>query len=280
VTNSDKKMNLIVNDSGRGRDIICSKEESKAAASVFAEVRNLLITGNIVSAIENFRERGVNADLGRLYAAYQWLQDEIINLGPDYTQQMNLFNTVFLSMIEERGEADSDIYISVLRDSSEYHFFNSLVGKSPVPEIGNYSSESEGKNEIPQDKKKAEKIITLNDILYSSDRKPALYSIESWEDLIRKHFEKFNDENTFVSESKKIIRRLTAIKEKEPFHLELAAVYTIEWLSVRSSLSLESKDFAMKLMDIMAESGSLWKRLHREYKLIIKKPSLKKRASR
>jgi hypothetical protein len=280
VTDSDEKLNLPANHPGRGKDIICSKDERKAASSVFAEVKNLLITGNIVSAIENFRERGVNADLGRLYAAYQWLKDEIIDLGPEYTQQMNLFNTVFLSMIEERGEADSDIYVSVLKDSSEYHFFNSLVGKSPVPEIENYSSESENKNKDSTEKNKAEKIITLNDILYSSKEKPAHYSIESWKELIHRHFEKISDETLFLNESKKVVKRLTAIKEKEPFHLELAAVYVLEWLSVRSSLSLDSKDFAMKLMEIMADSGSLWKRLQHEYQIIIRKPSSEKRAPR
>ncbi len=280
MSDSDKKLKLPSNDPDKGKDIICSKDERKVAASVFAEVRNLLVTGNIVSAIENFRERGVNSDLDRLYAAYQWLKDEIIYLGPGYTQQMNLFNTVFLSMIEERGEADSDIYISVLRDSSEYHFFNSLVGKSPFPEIENYSSESEKKNKNSSEKNKAEKIITLNDILYSSKEKPAHYSIESWKELIHRHFEKISDETLFLNESKKVVKRLTAIKEKEPFHLELAAVYVLEWLSLCRFVSIESKDFAMKLMEILADSGPLWKRLHREYQLIIRKPSSEKRAPR
>ena len=278
MNDSDKKMKLTAGDPDRSKDIICKKEERKAPASLFSEVRNLWITGNIVSAIENFREKGASADLGKLYAAYQWLKDEIIDLGPDYKQQMNLFNTVFLTMIEERGEADSDIYISVLRDSSEYHFFNSLVGKSPVPEIENYSSESEGKDEAPTEKKKEDKVVTLNDVLYSSKDNPAHYSIESWKELIHRHFEKISDESVFVNESKKVIKRLTSIKEKEPFHMELAAVYALEWLSLCSSVSLESKDFAMKLMEIMADSGPLWKRLHREYQLIIRKPSSKKRA--
>jgi hypothetical protein len=36
----------------------------------------------------------------------------------------------------------------------------------------------------------------------------------------------------------------------------------------------------MKLMEILADSGPLWKRLHREYQLIIRKPSSEKRAPR
>lgn len=280
MTDSDKKMRLPVKGEGNVKDIICSNDEMHSAALSFAEVRSLWITGNIVSAIENFRERGAVADVRKLYAAYLWLKNEIINLGPEYTQQMNLFNTVFLSMIEERGEVDSDIYISVLRDSSEYHFFNSLVGKSPVAETEKISPESPAGDELSSGNEEVEKSITLHDILYSPGKKPADCSMEIWKDLIRKHFEPIDDEELFINESRKVIKRLKAVKEKELFHLEMAAVFAIEWLSSRRSLSLDSKDYAEKLMELMAGSGALWRKLHEEYIIIIKKPSSEKRASR
>ncbi len=269
MSDSDIKNVIVSKELNRNALAASGKTDLTSVNDLLLEVGRLWVTGNIVSAIERFREKGADTDLGELYQAYLWLRGEISIKGADYEQQLNLFNTVFLNIIEERGATETDVYISVLRDSPEYRFFN-----DHVKNISAFGKSEQAEMAEPQHvSSEPEKKVTLKDILYYDDGNLKNCSIELWNRLLREYFDQFNDEKNFSAETWKIISKVKSTKLKEPFHLELLIVYSIEGLSAFKKLSVESKDYAMKLVNMMSGSGSIWQRLHKEYLLIIRKPS-------
>lgn len=269
MADSEKKSIIVPESHNRNQAPVLQKRDMLTLNDLLGEVRKLWIAGNISDAIERFREKGVHADLGKLYHAYLWFRDEIIIQGSDYEKQLDLFNTVFLSIIEERGATETGLYVSVLRDSPEYRFFSDHVKKSSVDQ----NRDQVEIIETPAAAAEPEKRVTLKDILYSDDVKLKNCDIELWNRLLHKYFVQFDDEKVFISESGKIINKVKNIKLREPFHLELLIVYVIERLSAFKLLSVESKDYAMKLINMMSGSGNIWQKLHKEYLLIIRKPS-------
>jgi hypothetical protein len=269
MADSGKKNIIIFEKLNRNPVPELQKHDMVSLNELLGEVRKLWIAGNISAAIEGFRERGAHADLGKLYHAYLWLKDEIRARGSDYEQQLNLFNSVFLSVIEERGAIETDLYVSVLKDSPEYRFFSDHVKKLPAV----------GKSELfeivasQHVSAEPEKKVTLKDILYSDDESFKNCSIELWNRLLHEYFDPIIDEKLFIAESGKIINKVKNKEAREPFHFELLIVYAIERLSAFKALSVESKDYAMKLVNMMSGSNKIWQRLHREYLLIIRKPS-------
>ena len=269
MADSEKKSIIHPEGNNRNPAPVLQKRDMVTLNDLLGEVRRLWVEGNISAAIERFREKGAHADLGKLYHAYLWFRDEIIIQGPDYEQQLNLFNTVFLTIIEERGATETDLYVSVLKDSPEYRFFSDHIKKLPAVQNRDRVKSVE-LLDVPV---KPEKKITLKDILYSDEIKLKNCDIELWNRLLHDYFDQFNDEKVLIAESGKIINKLKNIKAKDPFHFELLIVYTIERLSAFELLSVESKDYAMKLVNMMSGSGNIWQRLHKEYLLIIRKPS-------
>lgn len=269
MTDSDKKGIIVPEKHCCNPVAELQKPDMVSLNDLLGEVRKLWITGNIAAAIEGFREKGADADLGKLYHAYLWLRDEIRTRGADYEQQLNLFNTVFLSIIEDRGAVETDLYVSVLRDSPEYRFFSDHVKKE-------YAVKNMDHAEIiepPDVSVKPEKKISLRDILCLDDWSLGKCDIELWNRLIHEHFDPIIDEKVFIAETGKIIKKVKNIKPREPFHFELLIVYAIERLSSFKSLAVESKDYAMKLVNMMSGSGDIWQKLHKEYLAIIRKPS-------
>lgn len=269
MADSEKKNIIVSENHNRNQAPVLLKRDMVTLNDLLGEVRKLWIAGNISAAIERFREKGLHADLGKLYHAYLWLRDEIIIQGPDFEQQLNFFNTVFLNIIEERGATETGLYISVLKDSPEYRFFNDHVKNSAALQIGD-QIEITGPSVVPVE---PEKRITLKEILHSDEGGLKNCSIELWNSLIHDYFAVVKDEKTFAAESEKIIDKVKSIKTGEHFHLELLVIYSIERLSGFKSLSVESKDYAMKLVNMMRGSKNIWQKLHKEYLSIIRKPS-------
>jgi len=265
-----EKKNIIVSKEIFGDDESALVKTDQASVSdLLGEVNRLWIAGNIASAVERFREKGAHADLERLYQAYLRFRDEILIHGEEYVQQLNLFNSVFLNIIEERGGTESDLYVSVLKDSQEYRFFNDHVKNGGALQNRDHVKIIESPDVLV----KPQKRLTLKDILYSKDGSLQNCGIELWRSLLHEYFDEVNDENIFVAETGKIINKVKSLKAGEPFYLELLIVYSIQRLSLFKSLSVESKDYAMKLVNMMRGRGNIWQKLHREYLVIIRKPS-------
>jgi len=223
--------------------------------------------GDFNFAIQEFRRNAPAVPIPRLYEAYRWLKEQINIDDKESGRQFTLFIEHFLRILEERGAGDSGIYTEVLRDSAEYKYLSGLLHKN----------ETENKIkliEISENKTPEEQVIkktSLKDILLKKNMPLLDIDINSWYKLIQEHLEIYNTEESFVKNCSSVITNINKRTEKNSYHVEIIVVYAYDRLLIYQTLNLKTKDFAMKLLNLMTNKGETWNRLHREYREIIRK---------
>lgn len=236
-------------------------------SEIFGELKETWTPSEFRFAIEKFRQNAPAIPVPRLYDAYRWVKEQIDITDDALSKQFYIFNELFLRELEGRGENNGEIYTSVLRDSSEYKYLRELFRKDepaenkPEPEISE-------ETEIPE---KIVKKITLKELLSGKDRSLHEIDIETWRKLVDEHFMGIKSEDIFVKECSGVVNRISRISAKEHFHLEIIIICSFEKLLLFKKLSVNSKDFAMKLLNMAADNKSLWGILHKEYLEIIRK---------
>ncbi len=219
-------------------------------------------------AIKKFRQNAPTAPLPRLYEAYKWLKEHIDIHDNESDKQFTYFIEHFLQILEKRGAGNSEIYSEVLRDSAEYKYLKELFhsskeeDKEPEPETIIQKAE----HPVLKEKK-----ITLKSILRQKNPSLSVYDINSWNKLVNEHLRSFATEESFVKNCSSIISNINKTPDKEPFHLEIVIVYALEMIQLYKKPSLKTKDFALKLLNLMTNKMEIWTVLHKEYLEIIKK---------
>lgn len=234
---------------------------------IFGSLKTSWTTGEFKSAIEKFRKNAPGIPLPRLFDAYCWVKQQIDPSDEVLDKQFLVFNELFLRTLEERGESGTEIYTKVLRDSSEYKYMKELFHRDdteqekPEPEV------------IPEKitPEKKIKIITLKDILSEKNKSLIEFDIESWRKLVDEHFKGIKNEEPFVKDCSGIIARINRISEQEQYHLEIIIIIAYEKLLLFKKLSVKSKDFAMRLLNLSTGNKTLWRTLNKEYLEIIRK---------
>jgi hypothetical protein len=218
-------------------------------------------------AIERFRENAPGIPVPRLYDAYRWVKEQVDVTDDAINKQFFIFNEIFLRELEGRGEHNTEIYSTVLRDSSEYKYLRELFYREPPVQE---EPEPVAVEDLIVPEKPAKR-LTLKELISSSNASLLGIDIESWRKLVDEHFISIRDEDLFVKESSGVMNRITKIISREPYHLEIMIIYSFEKLLLHKKLSVKTKDYAMKLLNMAADNKSLWSILHREYLEIIRK---------
>ena len=232
-----------------------------------AIIRDSLDQGKISNAMNHFRMVTLNAPLPVLFHVYTELKNEMTMSDENSRKNFNVFNDLFLRMLEERGETTTETYKTLLRDSTEYTYLNGLFS-SKIPR---------DRLEKPKRIKEAviieskPEIVTLKKILARKEQSLLEISIDRWYDLVNGHLDEVADEALFVKKSLQIVNYVYRNPKKESRHLELVIVYTFERLLEYKELSTRSKDFAMHAMNLMTAREPLWTKLHKQYLEIIRK---------
>lgn len=233
----------------------------------FALVRESLNDGKISTAINHFRNISLSVPLPELYTFYCYLKNEIILSDTEEKKKLGIINDLFLRILEEKGETEDGIYRSLLRDSSEYMYLNTLFSGKIQTEFPDEPVTVEKPVEVEE----KPEIITMKKILSSKCKDLLEYDIQTWYDIVHEYFYNTSDETAFVKKSARVINYVTTLENRELFHLELIIVYTIDRLLEYKALTTKSKDFAMQAMNLMTETEPLWSRLHNKFLEIIKK---------
>lgn len=218
-------------------------------------------------AIEKFRHNSPAVPVDRLYTAYRSLKDMIDSMGPDFASQSSHFNDVFLRILEERGESDNGFYRSVLRDSSEFRFLSDIFIKESLP-----APQREKKNIVeevaPDD---IPEKLSLKSIIAGKKNSLKDYSEDEWSMLVDDHFIDIEDEKLMVKSSAAVIARVIKRGDSLDYHITGIVEYVLIRLKGYRKIDISSKDYAMKLMNMISYKSETWNRLHREYLEIIKK---------
>lgn len=234
-----------------------------------ALVHQSLTEGKVSDAMNHFRKVALSAPLPALYSVYCNVKHEMTNLDEDTRKKFNVFNDLFLRMLEERGETDHDIYMMLLRDSSEYRYLNTLFGdkqakvKKEKPEVVAAL--------IPEVKEDPPVLPALKKIISAKYISLIEFDIDTWYDLVHDHLADIKDETMFVKKCAQVINYVEPVPEREVFHLELVIVYAFERLAGYRTLTTKTKDFAMQAMNLMTEREPLWSKLHKQFLVLIKK---------
>jgi len=232
-----------------------------------ALVHQSLSEGKISEAMNHFRRISISAPLPLLYNVYTELKHEMTSADDDSRKKFGVFNDLFLRMLEERGETGNGIYRSLLRDSHEFTYLNSLFsGKRPAIEI-----EAPGETIEPPVIEKKPPRITLKKIISSKTGSLLLFDISTWYDLVHEFLEPAGDEESFVKKCRQVLNFTAPHRERELYHLELVIAYAFEKLGSYKVLSVRSKDFAMEALNLLTDREPLWSKLHGEFLEIIKK---------
>lgn len=230
-------------------------------------VRESLTRGKISTAMNQFRAVTADAPLPVIFAVYSELKNEMTAAGDDSRKKFGVFNDLFLRMLEERGETSSDIYRSLLRDSAEFTYLNRLFS-SKIPQE-RLEKPKKIKDAVIIEPKP--EVLTLKKIMDRVDRPLKEIGIDQWYDLVDEHLNVTNDETLFVKKCSRLVRYVDSNPQKEPFHIELLIAYIFEKLLEYGELSTRSKEFSMQAMNLMADNGALWSKLHKQYLEIIRK---------
>jgi len=236
-------------------------------SEIFGELKESWTPAEFRFAIEKFRENAPSIPVPRLYDAYRWVKEQIDITDDALSKQFFIFNEIFLRELEGRGEHDTEIYSSVLRDSSEYKYLRELFHRKPAVKK---KPEPEAVKEeiIPPE---IVKRLTLKDILSHKNSSLLEIDIETWHKLIDEHFMGIKNEDSFVKECSGVINRITKFVSREAYHMEIMIIYSFEKLLLFKKLSVKTKEYALKLLHITADNKSLWGILHKEYLEIIRK---------
>jgi len=244
-------------------------EDSNSLIAFFnsrSELAGKNSVSDISRAIESFRHNSPAIPVERLYSAYRSLKEMIDSMGPDFASQSVHFNDIFLRILEERGESGSGIYRSVLRDSSEFRFLSGIFIKDDMPA-------PDGRPEPVEEDATAEPpvILTLKSIL--ADKKVPLtyYSEDDWDKLVDEHFRDFADQTELVKISGAVLNRIIKRGDCLDYHIVCIVQYIFSRLNKYKKTDISSKEYAMKLMNMVSDKSDTWNRLHREYLEIIKK---------
>lgn len=221
----------------------------------------------INSAIEKFRHNSPAVPVEKLYTAYRTLKEMIDSMGPDFVSQSSHFNDIFLRILEERGESGSGIYRTVLRDSSEFRFLSGMFIKDRIPEPEKEPDTSEVNAEPDEIPVK----LTLKGVL--ADKKISLtnYSEERWNLLVEEHFMVIADEKELVKNSVSVVNRITRRGDSSEYHILIIVQYIFSRFKKLKKIDISSKEYAMKLMNMVSDKSETWNRLHVDYLDIIKK---------
>lgn len=234
---------------------------------LFGKVKASWTERDFKIAINKFKQNAPSAPTPRLYDAYKWLKEQLDTEDEESNKQFTYFIEHFLRILEDRGAVNSETYSEVLRDSAEYKYLRGLF----------HSDESEQEPlmiEIPEDtvSTPAEiKKIHLKDILNKKNISLLDIDINTWHKLIEEYLHVFKTEDLFVKNCLHVVNNIKKRTEKESYHLEIIVVYAFENLLRYKKLSLQTKDFAMQLLNLMISKGEMWSTLHKEYLEIIKK---------
>ena len=256
---------------GRKSDSIKKSSGSSAVLSkpVLKEIKNFWIAGNVALAIEKFHQGSLGADIPRLHDAYLWLRGEIDALGEEFVQQADLFNHVFLRIMEQRGETENPFYKEVLRDSREYKILSSLIDierNALIEERPSALLDEEARMISPPPVEKSLKKILDDNSLSLKD-----YDMVQWCTIIEEHMNDYTREDSFVKRCRVIIKNISRREDRADYHLELMIVYCFERLSAFKKLTVDSKSFAMDALNMMTSRKEIWGSLHKEYLNIIRK---------
>ena len=236
-------------------------------SEIFGELKEKWTPSEFRFAIERFRENAPDIPVPRLYDAYRWVKEQVDITDDALSKQFSIFNELFLRELEGRGENNSEIYSSVLRDSSEYKYLRELfhreapVQKTPEPEVIEEKT-------VPEEPSKK---LTLKELLSHKNCSLLKIDIELWRKLVDEHFMGMKSEDAFLKECSGVINRIIRITNREPYHMEILIIYSFEKLLLHKKLSVKTKEYAMKLLNMTADNKSLWGILHKEYLGIIRK---------
>jgi len=222
---------------------------------------------DITRAIEEFSYNAPSVPAERLYTAYRTLKDMIDSMGPDFSSQSSHFNDVFLRILEDRGDSGSGIYRSVLRDSSEFRFLSGIFIKDDLPleEKSNKRVKTDAVTEAPPAK------VTLVGILADRGISILDFSETEWDALIEEHFAGIAEEKALVKNGSAVLGRIAKRNGCLDYHIVSIVEYLFSRLKGYKNIDISSKEYAMKLMNMISSKGETWSRLHREYLEIIKK---------
>ncbi len=223
-------------------------------------------SSDIKKAIERFSDCADLVPLDRLYTAYRSLKELIDSFGPDYSSQSAHFNDLFLRILEERGESGGGIYRSVLRDSLEFSLLNGILRReeSEVPEQEPAAAPPEVKETQPEKP-------ALKQILSSKKYLLGDYDADEWSLLVEEHFAVIEDDKALAKACSRIIPSIAKREDHQEHHLLAVVEYYFRRLHDSEEVDLGSKDYAMKLLNLLSGNTAIWKRLHGEYLEIIKK---------
>ncbi|HRX48443.1 MAG TPA: hypothetical protein P5120_13065 [Spirochaetota bacterium] len=236
---------------------LSSRDELSGKSSVSA----------INNAIDNFRHNSPAVPVEKLYTAYRSLKEIIDSMGPDFVSLAGHFNDIFLRILEERGESGSGIYRTVLRDSSEFRFLSGMFIKESVPEP---ETGSETAAEIPEPDEPPAR-VTLKGVL--ADKKISLtyYSEDQWSELVEEHFNDIADEQELVKTSGTVLNRIIRRGDSSDYHILIIVSCIFGKFKGFKKLEISSKEYAMKLVNMVSDKSEAWNRLHVDYLDIIKK---------
>ncbi len=234
---------------------------------IIGKTKGVWTDHDLKHAISKFKQNAPAAPIPRLYDAYKWLKEQHNTNDEESEKHFTHFIETFLRILEERGASGTEVYSEVLRDSAEYKYLEGLFHndtnerkplKIEVPEI---------KPAVPKEIKK----ISLKDIISKKSIPLLSIDINEWHRLVNEYFRTFHSEEEFVKNCSSIINAVNKRADKEDYHIEIIVVYTYDKLLSCKTLSLKTKDFAMKILNLMTDRGEIWKSLHKEYLEIIKR---------
>lgn len=220
-------------------------------------------------AIKKFRQNAPSAPIPRLYDAYRWLKEQIDKDDAESDKQFTRFIEHFLRILEERGAAQSEIYSEVLRDSAEYRYLKNLF-HSDEPEHETVQAEITEKP-VKKAPPALIKKLSLKEILLKKNIQLSAIDNKEWSKLVSEHFENFKAAESFEKNCTSLVKNISRRSDIEPYHTEIIVSYAYDRLLKYKTLTLKTKDFAMKLLNLMTNRGETWNRLHKEYLEIIRK---------
>lgn len=216
-------------------------------------------------AIKKFRQTAPSAPIPRLYEAYKWLKEKHDTGSIESEKNFTHFIEIFLRTLEERGATGTAVYSEVLRESTEYKFLKGLFHSDNHEPLIIKAPENKPASNV------AVKKISLKHILTGKNIPLTNFDINEWCRLVEEHFKSFHAEELFVRNCSSVINNINKRKEKETYHIEIIVVHAFDKLLSCKTLSLKTKDFSMKILNMMVDRGEIWTTLHREYLEIIRK---------